>query len=101
MIWVLPAVYFSLLTGFFRVDSVLQVDYIFVRSSQFPIPPSNLTKSRRLQSRLVHSLSLPTLAAALPPVPTAGATPTPPFYGANACSWAEAAGTQRGASRAA
>ncbi|KAJ7711621.1 hypothetical protein B0H14DRAFT_3172116 [Mycena olivaceomarginata] len=35
------------------------------------------------------------LAAALPPVPTAGATP--PFYGANECSWAEAAGTQRAA----
>ncbi|KAJ7875776.1 hypothetical protein B0H14DRAFT_3130655 [Mycena olivaceomarginata] len=33
------------------------------------------------------------LAAALPPVPTAGATP--PFYGTNACLWAEAAGTQR------
>jgi hypothetical protein len=34
------------------------------------------------------------LAAALLPVPTAGAMP--PFYGTNACSWAEAAGTQRG-----
>ncbi|KAJ7865730.1 hypothetical protein B0H14DRAFT_3133309 [Mycena olivaceomarginata] len=69
VIWVLPAVYSSLLTVFFG-------------TSPFLVPSDSSE-----------------LAATLLPVPTAGATP--PFCGANACSWAEAAGTQRGASRAA